>query len=426
MSEKDEHNALPDVQTESPVPDLAQSRQVADHLKQAARALAMQSGSRRGIYRILGLKPRQRDRVFQLSFALAWVLFFAAPLVAGWSYLAIWVSPQFESETRFVLRSALPALPKENSPGDVNVASLKIVQDTLVVVSFLDSPSLVEKLDKKINLDSIYAQPEIDPISRLRPGQGLEDKSAYFQDFITTDVSSTSGIVTVKVRAFSPIEARDILAEITLLAEERVNLLNKEIWASVLSVSERNFDTALERLRQIMQSYTALQNETGVFDVTLEAEALSNVIGALRKELVSLENRRATLLLEVSESHINVIRLDQAIEVRTAQLARLEGEAAKSDENASTLSSTKHSFDTLQVELEIAQDRFKKAAAELEEAKLLSSIQLLFLDRFMGPTLPNDSAYPVYALEAAKVFLICLSAWGAVALGLIWLQRRLD
>lgn len=426
MSNDETSNALTTPEAQPPAPERARNRQVSENLRQASRTLAMQSGSRRGIYQALGLKPRRRDTVFRVGFVLAFLLCFLAPLATGIYYLAAVVTPQYEAETRFVLRSALPALPNSDGPSDANVASLKVVQDTLVVVSFLDSPALVKRLDEEIDLDTIYARSEIDPLSRLEPGQSLEEKTEYFEDFITTEVSSVSGIVTVKVRAFTPEDAQDTLDAIFDLAEERVNLLNGEIWASVLEVAERNFAGASEQLRNVRQRFATLQNETGVFDVELEAEALSEVITTLRTELVDLENRRATLLLQVPETHINVVRFDRAIEVRQAQLERLESEVTSAQADGTTLSGNQQQFDALEIEVEIAQDRFKTAATELEQAKLLNSVQMLYLDRFVLAALPQDSTYPAYAWEIARLIFFCLLAWGLVTLSLSALQRRLD
>lgn len=425
MNDESRHTALTTPRRTDAVDP--QSRQVSDHLREAARRLSMQSGTRRGIYRALGLRPRRRDLLFRVCYVFACLICFALPVGAGFSYFTFVVSPQYEAETRFVLRSALPAFSDEEANPDANMASLKIVQDTLVVVNFLESPSLVHSLDEKIDLETIYAKPRIDGWWRMERDLGEEDKADYFEDFIDTDVSSVSGIVTVKVRAFSPEDARDVLEDIFSLSEERVNQLNGEIWSSVLEVSERNFETASNQLRDVRSRYAALQNETGVFDVELEAEALTEVIATLRTELIDLQNRRATLLLEVPETHINIVRFDQAISVRSEQLERLEGDLASARTgDAESLSNNQRRFDALEIEVEVAQERFKTAAIELEEARLLNSVQMLYLDRFMRPTLPQDSVYPVYAWEVAKLLILCLALWGAAVLSLSMLQRHLD
>lgn len=426
VNDESGYGALTTPQTGVPAP--AQPRAVSEHLRQASRTLAMQSGSRRGIYRVLGLRARPRDRVFQVLFPLAFVLFFLAPMAAGVTYLVGFVTPQYEAETRFVLRSALPALSDadRNRNSSESMASLKIVQDTLVVASFLESPSLVQQLNARLPLDSLYGRAEVDALSRLAPDQSFEDKARYFEDFIDVNVSSASGIVTVALRAFTPQEARDALQEVFELAEVRVNQLNTEIWASVLDAAQRNFDTAAEQLRQTRTRYAVLQNETGVFDVELEAEVLADVIKTLRTELSDLENRRDTLLLEVAADHINVVRFSTAIDLRRAQLSRLEAELASAQGDSSTLSNNQKLFDALETEIEVAQERFKVTAAELEEAKLMSTIQMLYLEKFVQPAVPEDSVYPVLYWEISKLALICLALWAVAALALSVLQRRLD
>lgn len=404
----------------------ARNRQVSENLRETSRALSMQSGSRRAMYRTLGLRPRRMDVVFRVAFVAAFLIGFALPLGAGLAYFGLMVTPQYEAETRFVLRSALPVLSNDSEPSDANVASLKIVQDTLVVISFLESPALVQRLDDEIDLDAYYARPEIDPLSRLTAGQSLEDKTAYFGDFITASVSSVSGIVTVKVRAFTAQEAQDVLNAVFLLAEERVNLLNQTIWASVFDVADRNFAAASDQLRAVRDRYAQLQNETGVFDIELEAEALSDVITTLRTELIDLENRRSALRLEVPETHITVQRLTREIGVRSTQLSQLEDDVASARTDGVTLSGNQQLFDALEVEIDVAQDRFKTAALELEQAKMLNSTQLLYLDRFVRASLPQDSTYPNYLFEIARLLVLCLMVWGAAVLVLTTLQKRLD
>jgi capsular polysaccharide transport system permease protein len=409
-----------------PAPARALNRQISEHLRQASRQLAMQSGSRRGIYATLGLRKRRRDRLFRLAFVAAFLLCFAAPMAGGLYYLFYWVSPQYEAESRFVLRSALPALPSEEGSNDASAASLKIVQDTLVVISYLDSSALVQQLDQIVGLEAIYGRETVDPLWRLPPQQSIEDKTSYFSDFISTHVSSSSGIVTVKTRAFAPEDAQALLDAVLELAEERVNQLNREIWSSVLGVTQKSFDAAAEQLRGVRERYVVLQNETGVFDVELEAEAMAEVIATLRSELINLQNQRDTLLREVPDTHINVKRFEQAIAVRSEQLAQLEADVASGQQDTATLSNNQQRFEALNIEIEIAQDRFKDAAIAFEKAKLLNSVQLLYLDRFLRTTLPQDSVYPVYVWESVKLLFFCLVAWGAAAFLLSMLQKRMD
>ncbi|KAE9629289.1 hypothetical protein [Parasedimentitalea maritima] len=426
MSDENGQNALTQSQTGPPVQSETDTGQVSEHLRQAARTLAMQSGSRRGIYRVLGLRPRRRDLAFRLAFVMTFLLCLAFPLLAGTFYYLGYVTPQYEAETRFVLRSALPALPNSQTPRDANIASLKIVQDTLVVANFLESPSLVQQLDAEVDLDSVYSRSEIDALSRLSPGQSLEDKTRYFEDFIDVHVSKVSGIITLKARAFTPQDAQSIIQQIFAMAEDRVNRLNSEIWTSVLEVAERNFETASEQLRAVRTRYGELQNASGVFSVELEAKALTEVLYVLRKELIDLKNRRASLLLEVSETHISVVHLNRSISVRQDQVESLKAELASAQSAFGTLSDSQQLFDELEVKIDVAQERFKLTAGELEQAKLMNTVQMLYLERFMLPALPQDSVYPVVTWELAKLIVLCLAVWGLMALGLGLLQKRLD
>ncbi|MEM8648654.1 MAG: hypothetical protein AAGF86_20255, partial [Pseudomonadota bacterium] len=108
------------------------------------------------------------------------------------------------------------------------------------------------------------------------------------------------------------------------------------------------------------------------------------------------------------------------------QLERLEAELSSAQGDSTTLSNNQRLFDAIETEIEVAQERFKVTAAELEDAKLMSTIQMLYLERFVQPALPQDTAYPVLYWEVSKLLLASLAAWAAMALGLRMLQRRLD
>lgn len=407
-------------------PKVERHAQVSAGLREASRTLANQDGSRRTTYKTLGFKPLLRDRVFQVLFIAAFLLVFLAPLGAGLFYLSSVVSPQYASETRFVLRSAVPAISEDTENNDANATSMKIVQDTQVLVNFLDSRTMVELIDEKISLDRVYGRSLVDPLSRLKGDATLQEKTEYFEDFITSNISPTSGIVTVELRAFSPEEANQLLNLVMDLAEERVNLLNAEIWSTVLAAANTEFLAAGDDLQIVRQELQNLQNQTGVFDIELEAEALTEVLTELRKELVALESERSTLLISVKDDQPVVVRLNRQITVRRQQIETLERQIADARSETASLADNQQLFEELELRTEIAQDRFKRAAADLEQTKLLSSIQLLYVDQFMPVTEPDDIAYPKLAWEIPKLILLCLVAWAISVLLLNVVRSRMD
>lgn len=399
---------------------------VSEELRSAARTLSNQDGSRRTTYKALGLRPLWRDRIFGMLSYLVFLMCFLAPFSAGVAYYLVYVTPQYEAETRFVLRSALPALSEGDDENDTNTPSMKIVQDTQVLVSFLDSSTLVALIDDEIGMASLYGREDIDWTSRLRSDDTLSDVTEYFGKFISAKISPASGIVVVKLRAFSPGDANRLLTLVMDLAEERVNLLNADIWRSVLEAAEREFEAAGADLQQARERFQKLQNETGVFDIELEAEALTEVLTELRKELFELENRRSTLLISVSDKHPNVLRFNRQIDVRREQIEALERQIADAQTETTSLADNQQLFEELSLKIEIAQDRFKRAAADLEQSKLLSSIKMLYVDQFMQITLPDSIAYPQAAWQITKLLVFCLSSWAAAILLLTLIRNRLD
>lgn len=409
--------------------DLPQrNAQVAQDLRQAARMVGAGGASRRAYYRSLGLLARPRDRVFQALFVLAFAVGGVLPFALGATYVLALASPQYQSEARFVLRTSLPALPGGDHSAS-RKASLKIVQDTAIVQSFLTSPAFVDQLDRAVGLHTVFGGDHIDPLSRLAPDASLAQKTDYVDRKIRTHVSATSGIVTVRLRSFDPQTAQATLTTALALAEARVNRLNGDIWRSVLQAAQDEFDAASAALRGLRGAHHALQNETGVFNIALQAQAQSALITQLRAALVQMETRRTLLAATMAKTHPNRVQLDRRIAVQKDQIAALEQDLARPEDTPGagiSLADRHQSFEALRTQTDIAQARFKAAARALEQAKVLQSLQMLRLDAFLAPTAPADPVFPKPWWALAKLALACLTLWGAVALALRITQRWLD
>ena len=127
----------------------------------------------------------------------------AVPSLVFAVYIFLLASPQFSAEARFTVRGGIPAGLDQISKL-TDAPAMLIVQDTQVILHYLQSRSIVEALRASVDLDRLYQEPSIDRFSRLPSGQPIEDVVTYWKRHLALSVQMPSGIVTLVVRAFSP------------------------------------------------------------------------------------------------------------------------------------------------------------------------------------------------------------------------------
>jgi len=105
---------------------------MASALSAYARMLTFENRSRRNLYRLAGLAPRTRDKVFSILILVCFVVTFIIPMIASTVYYVFIASPRYASEVRFVLRSSAPMLSRDRYSSSTVEPKAKIVQDTAV------------------------------------------------------------------------------------------------------------------------------------------------------------------------------------------------------------------------------------------------------------------------------------------------------
>lgn len=403
------------------------SKKMAASLSSYARQLTFENRSRRNLYRLAGMSPMLRDKIFFYLFWASFIFYFLIPFSLGVLYYGLIASPQYESEVRFVLRSAAPILSRDRFSASSAEPKAKIAQDTQVVTSYLDSYAFIADLEKTHDWTALYRKDGIDFLSQLDPESSKEARLDYWRQYYSSWINPKSGIVELTLRAFSAADAHNLMKTILVLAEQRVNQLNAGIWSNLQASAEADLKRASDDLEHLRLSFRDLQNKTGVFDVTLSAESLSALIARIDGEISDLKSQRAVLEGTIVQTSPVLRTLDQQISARQNQVDALKARTAGNGGlDNDTLAQTSQEFEAVQLELKIAETRFSDAIEELEKVKLISSLQLIYLDQFTSPTLADSSTYPNRPLSIAAVFVVCLVLWSAAS-GFLWfLRHRID
>lgn len=417
----DQNAQLPDSSGKAIV---LRSQKMAAALSSYARALTFENRSRRNLYRLAGLAPKVRDRIFAKLLMISFVFCFVVPLGASVLYYVFLASSIYASEVRFVVRSTVPMLSRDRYSSETVEPKAKIVQDTAIILNYLESSAVIQDLQSRIDFKEYFGRDDIDFIARLPADAHMEDTVEYWSSRYSSWVNPKSGIVELEVMAFSPQEAFDLMNVVMNLAENRVNQLSKDMWDSLLAASNRDVQVASEDLVMLRNRYRDLQNETGIYDLSLAADGLINVLTVLETELAGLKSRRNALAESVNADAPQLLEIERQIAARVEQVTAMKSEAAGADGN--NLAGYARRFDDLKLELSLGEDRLASAIGELEKVKLVSSLQLVYLDAFTEPTYPDTNKYPDLPLSLLAAFFASLVLWGSASGAIIFIRHKLD
>ena len=254
------------------------NREVAKRLSVTARKLRLATSNRSNLFKAVGLRPRLIDRLFTAAVVIVTIANLVIPNVAALFYYGYWASDQFQSEARFTVRTSTPAIGKDQLAKVTGLPSAKIVQDTQIVTNYIASSEILNDLAKTIDIRSIYSSDNIDFFARLETDANSERLLKYWNRMVSTNISPSSGIVTVKVKAFTPENSQNILKHVVAASEQVVNALNARIWRDVIATSQSNLEKSAAQLQSARERLQAAQNNAGVLNVEGSSALITTLI----------------------------------------------------------------------------------------------------------------------------------------------------
>ena len=183
--------------------------------------------------------PAPKARAIPWLFGLVVVL---PTLVAAIYYLFL-AAPIYVSEARFVVRAPTQAPPTGLVPllqgtglgGGVET-------DVFVVHEYALSRDAVTDLDRRLSLRTVLARPHLDFLERFpRPFETPSQEHLFraYGRFVSVGYDATTGISTLRVRAFAPRDAQTMAIALLDGGERVVNSLNDRAEHDAIAEAER-------------------------------------------------------------------------------------------------------------------------------------------------------------------------------------------
>lgn len=376
-----------------PLSTADKSNAVAESLRQIARASRFADRKK-------GIQPYQghlkRDRWIPILF----LVLFLIPSAVGVLYFGLLASDRYVTEARFAIRPGMGGMDSasDSSSGNVGtssgVADAMSSQDTLIIMNYILSRPMIEALDRQMPMRGIYSRDSIDWFSRFNPARPVEWLVWYWQSHVNTEIEPTSGIVTLTVNAYDPVESHALTQAILVESERMVNEISVRAREDALRESKRELILAEQRMAKTRAAVRDLRNRDGVLDAAKSNDANLGVISQLRKTRIDLTVQMQLLLRDLSPERRQILDMKTQIKEIDENIARLENDAANlSPERRKVLADSMTQFEAYSAERIVAETYYAAVLAAYEQARIVASRQIEFMTTVVPPVVPQSPDY---------------------------------
>lgn len=347
------------------------------------------------------------------------------PTAVAGGYLYGWSANQYVSEFRFSVRQQRPM--KAEGAGMASALGgsnplLAVMADSEVVVQYLRSRQAVDDIGARIDLNTIWSRPADDWVFRLDPSATAEAKLRHWRQAVDPFFDLTTGVVTVKVRAFSPEDALSVASESLAAAERRVNEMSGRAHQDALAYAEKQATQAEERLKRAENAMAMYRNKNSVMFPQMQANTVNAVEGKLREQLAESRTTLASLRTQgVQDISPQIRTLQSRIEATEREISNIQsgvghitGEqkvAGAGELMPTTLASVMNGYSPLEVEERISEKAYGRALDSLQDARNEASQQQVYLDAFVRPSEAQESLYPVRWKALIEIAIAGFATW---------------
>lgn len=352
-------------------------------------------------------RVRPRHRLLFLSFVLAVLL------PAGLTAYYLWgrAVDQYASTVGFSVRreetsSAMDLL------GGISALSKSSSSDTDILYEFLKSQKLVADLDAKLDLRAIWSKPQGDPIYSFNTSGSIEDLVDYWSRMVRTSYDSTSGLIEVRVLAFTPEDATTIAQALFDASSSMINSLSTIAREDAISYSREELKNVEDRLRLAREAVTRFRTLHQIVDPSSDLQTHAGVLGALQTQLTAAQVE-LDLLGDTQSSDPRQEQTKRRIAVIEARIASERNKvgvsaAGQVDEAYASLVGD---YQSLSVDLEFAQRSYVAALASYDAAQAEARRKSRYLAAHILPTSAEVARFPQRLTLQAVISVFLLLLW---------------
>ena len=353
----------------------------------------------------------------RLSPGMKLVLFaLLVPTFLSLIYFGLWASPMYIAEARFAVRGADNGVIDTGGLASMLLpAGSAIGTDVNIVTEYIQSPDIMEAVDKELHILDPFASHDYDIISRLEGDATRDERLSYWQWAVKPSLDPETGIVALSVKAYEPDVAKKLAEAVLAKSEALVNAMSRRAQDDAITLAMREVKTAEVRVSKAQEAMRSFRDRSGMLDPTSTAGGLQGIVSELESEVVKTKAQIAEASTYMSKDAPALVGLRARLAAVEKQLAaeklRLAGES-----KSGSMTSIAGEYEDLQIESEFARQQLVSAMTSLEAARVKAEAQSRYVVAFQVPVLPDESLYPRPFLFTLFVFVGALVIVGICSL----------
>ena len=287
-------------------------------------------------------------------------------------------------------------------------------QDSNILYEFMRSKQLVKNIDSKLDLRSLFTKKrDPDWLLSFDPEGTIEDLTDYWGRMVRLSYDRGSGLMEVRVQAFTPQDAKAIADEIFIENSFIINQLSSLARVDAMRYATEDLDTSIERLKKARQALTTFRLENQIVDPNADIQAQMGLLTTLQAQqaaamiefdLLAEIAREGDPRLGQAQRRIDVI--EDRINAERRKFG-VDGQGPGGTQFATTISE----FERLSVDREFAEAAYAASLSARDGAVAEANRQSRYLATYIQPTLAEKSENPRRLILSALAGLFTFLIW---------------
>jgi len=361
-----------------------------------------------------------------LFVGFSFLVFVALPLAFIYFYLSNIAEDQFESNVGFTVRTE-ETNTISDAFGSLGALGSSNSSDADILYEFIQSQEMVQTVRGKIDLVTIYSKPKSDFIFGFDPNGSIEDLVEYWQRMVKIYYDSSTGLISLRVLAFTPEDALNISKSIVEASTVKINALSAISRQDSTRYAKDDLDVALQRLKTARRALTGFRNKHQIVDPEADISAKVGLLNSLQLQLAeALINFDLVSQTTSSNNDARVEQIRRRINIIQDRIKEERKQFSLSESaDGEAFSTIVGQYEELRVDMSFAEQAYLSALSAFNAAKAEAQRQSRYLAAYIQPTLAERSTFPqsgnIMTLSALFLFLF----WAiAVLLGYAIKDRR--
>ncbi|MBL8397896.1 MAG: capsule biosynthesis protein [Candidatus Accumulibacter sp.] len=365
------------------------------------------------------------DRVYQQRNRLE-LFIIVIPMILLTVYYTLIASERYVSESRIVIKQGgdlgqqlvgltIPFLGMSGGPNK---------DDAMLVMEFIHSPDLLDRLDQNLGLKEQFSQTGFDIVNDLPPWAKREDFINIYRRRVDLRYDNQRGVLVIGTWAKSGEQAQKLNQAILAEAEKFINELSHKIAREQLDFAGKEMLAARENLEKAKEALLQYQNNSSFVDPAVELGMTSQVIAGLQAQLAAKEVELKMLLAMMQENAPQVLSLRQVVASLRVQIQDERQKIASSQ--AKGLNRKAAAFLDYKSMVDFQSDVYRASLVATEKLRVEAARKIRSLAVISSPQIPERAEYP-QRLYLLAVWLLGLCVlYGFVRLGIETIEDHRD